>query len=61
MSKDLIAVVLFLLATWVIWINRRPKTLPPGPPAGLLGSHTHLIPKVEPWKKFYEWHQVYGE
>ncbi|TCD68719.1 hypothetical protein EIP91_010003 [Steccherinum ochraceum] len=60
MLRDIIAVVLFLVGTWVIWINRRPKSLPPGPPAGLMGSHTHLIPKTEPWKKFYEWHQMYG-
>ena len=56
----LVFVVAGAIVGYVVLRNRKGHKMPPGPPGNFFGNHAHLIPKEEPWKKFDEWHHLYG-
>ncbi|KAI9062563.1 cytochrome P450 [Trametes sanguinea] len=60
MALQGLVVASIILLTSFIWLYRRPRGLPPGPPRSVLGDNTQDVPAVQPWKRFTQWNKQYG-
>ncbi|KAK0191577.1 cytochrome P450 [Armillaria mellea] len=50
----------FILALSGVFLLRKTRLLPPGPPPKVISGNVHQMPRVSPWTTFTEWSKQYG-
>ncbi|KAJ6561797.1 cytochrome P450 [Mycena capillaripes] len=53
--------IAFISGTWLLWETKSRRKLPPGPWCLPLIGNVHQLPKLQLWKTFSEWANIYGD
>jgi hypothetical protein len=61
-SISLISCSALCLVLIAVQLRRKTKwRMPPGPTPGLLGDNRWSVPFYQPWRRYTEWHKIFGE